>query len=94
MFSNITGNGQHGFKKNRGTATAGLLLQSMISRALDDNEYVAMASLDLSAAFDVVNVPLLIKRLGIIGLPGDNIKLVETWLTERFFCTASCQDGE
>ena len=57
----------------------------MISRALDDNEYVAMASLDLSAVFDMVNVPLLIKRLGIIGLPGDVIKLVETWLTERFF---------
>ena len=57
----------------------------MISRALDDNEYVAMASLDLSAVFDMVNVPLLIKRLGIIGLPGDVIKLVETWLTGRFF---------
>ena len=51
----ITGNGQHGFKKGRGTVTAGLLLQSLISRSLDDDEYVAMASLDLSAAFDVVN---------------------------------------
>ena len=47
---------QHGFKKNRGTSTAGLQLQSLISRALDDDEFVAMASLDLSAAFDVVKV--------------------------------------
>ena len=81
----ITGNGQHGFKKNRGTATAGLLLQSLISRSLDDDEYVAMAGLDLSAAFDVVNVPLLIKRLKIIGLPGDVIGLIEIWLKERYF---------
>ena len=30
------------------------MLQSLIYRALDDDEYVAMASLDLSAAFDVI----------------------------------------
>ena len=59
----LTGKEQHGFKKGRGTASAGLQLQSLIARALDDDEFVAMASLDLSAAFDVVNVPLLIKRL-------------------------------
>ena len=56
-------------------------LQSLIARALDDDEFVAMASLDLSAAFDVVNVPLLIKRLDIIGLPGDVIMLIETYRT-------------
>ena len=48
-----------------------LLIQSMISRALDEGEFVAMASLDMSSAFDVVDVPLLIKRLQIIGLPND-----------------------
>ena len=67
----FTGNGQHGFKKNRGTLSAGLVIQSMIARALDDGEFVAMASLDISSAFDVVDVPLLLKRLRIIGLPND-----------------------
>ena len=42
-------------------------LQSIISRALDDDNYVAMASIDLSAAFDIVNVDLLIKRLRRVG---------------------------
>ena len=41
--TDITGKGQHGFKKNRGTLSAGLLLQSMVSRALEDDNYVAMA---------------------------------------------------
>ena len=38
------------------TATAGLILQSLIARALDDDCYVALAGIDLSAAFDVVDV--------------------------------------
>jgi hypothetical protein len=58
----FTGVQQHGFKKCKSTATAGLLLQSLISHATDNNNYVLMASLDLSAAFDLVNVKLLIKR--------------------------------
>jgi hypothetical protein len=44
-----------------------------------------MASLDLSSAFDVVNVGLLLKRLRIIGLPSDLVELISHWLTNRFF---------
>ena len=44
-----------------------------------------MASLDLSAAFEVVNVKLLLRRLDIIGIPSDVVSLVETWLTHRLF---------
>ena len=44
-----------------------------------------MASLDLSAAFDVVNIGLLLKRLKIIGLPPDIIKLIKIWLENRYF---------
>ena len=44
-----------------------------------------MASLDLSAAFDLVNVELLIKRLRLIGLPRDLVNLIKTWLTDRKF---------
>ena len=57
----FTGKQQHGFKKNKSTATAGLLLQSLIAKATDLNQYALMASLDLSAAFDLVNVDLLVK---------------------------------
>ena len=43
---NLAGKQQHGFVKGKSTATAGLLIQSMIARALDDNEVVLLASLD------------------------------------------------
>ena len=46
---------------------------------------MALAYIDLSAAFDVVDVELLIKCLTILGLPGDVINLIKNWLKERFF---------
>ena len=81
----LTGKSQHGFKPNHSTLTAGLKLQTLITRAVDEDMYALMASLDLSAAFDVVNVELLLKRLNIIGLPSDVIDLVSVWLTNRYF---------
>ena len=79
--------------KNKSTATAGLILQSLIARALDDDCYVALAGIDLSAAFDVVDVvvdvELLIKRLKILGLPVDVIALIKIWLRERFLTFVS-----
>jgi hypothetical protein len=81
----ITGINQHGFKKGKSTATISLTLQSQIARAIDDDKFVLMSSLDLSAAFDVVNIELLLKRLKIVGLPTDVINLIEVWLKRRFF---------
>ena len=43
-------------QQTKSTATAGALLQSIISRAADNKCYVVMASLDLSMAFDLVNL--------------------------------------
>ena len=37
----------------------GLALQSLISRALEDDNFVVMASVELSTAFDIVDVKLL-----------------------------------
>ena len=39
-----------------------------------------MASLDLSMAFDMVNTNLLVKRLKVMGMPNDIIKLIKEWL--------------
>ena len=81
----LTGKHQHGFKRNKSTSTLSLQLQSLIARALDEDNYVIMASLDLSAAFDVVNIDLLLKRLRLIGLPDDVVGLIEIWLKNRYF---------
>ncbi len=54
--TDITRVGQHGLKKKRSTtSTLSVELQSIIARALDSDEFALVASLDLSAAFDIVN---------------------------------------
>ena len=44
-----------------------------------------MASLDLSEAFDIVNIETLMKRLKIKGLLSNVLTLIYTWLTERSY---------
>ena len=63
----LTHKSQHGFKKKHSTNTAGLLLQSILVRGLDDGNIALLVSLDLSLAFDVVNVRLLLKRIPLLG---------------------------
>ncbi len=55
----------------------------MISRALDDNKSVLVSSLELSSAFDVFNIDLLLKRLKTIGLLEVVITLIPVWLKKR-----------
>ncbi len=70
---------QHGFRKQRSTITAGKELQSII-HAMDSGDYAAVASLNLSAAFDVINVNELLRRLEHMGIPQDIADLLSTWL--------------
>ena len=81
----LTGKSQHGFKKKRSTTTLSLTIQTIIAQALDDDCEALMASIDLTAAFDMVNVDLLLNRMRIMGLPPDLVSLVSVWLKQRSF---------
>jgi hypothetical protein len=48
----------------------------LIAKALDEGKYGLVSSLDLSLAFDVVNIKLHLKRLYIIGLPEEVFELI------------------
>jgi hypothetical protein len=82
---NISGPQQHGLKKGHNTNTAGLALQTIIASALDEDSFALMASIDLSAAFDLVNIEFLLKRMKIMGLPNDIMELVTRWHTTRSY---------
>ena len=54
----LSGKQQHGFKCNKSTKTLLIKLKSLIARALDEDNYTQMASIDLSPAFNVVNIDM------------------------------------
>ena len=56
-------------------------VQSMWNKIVN----VLIISIGLSAAFDLVNIDLLMKRLSIIGLPRDVLSLIKLWLMKRLF---------
>ena len=71
---NLTGSSQHGFKKNFSTETACLEIQTKLSNACDDGNYASIASLDLTAAFDVVDRKLLKKTTMALVSTKSNLK--------------------
>ena len=79
----LTNSKQHGFKSKHSTITAMLEIQNKMANALDNNEYAALISIDLSAAFDVVDHSLLIKRLQTLNLPTKIINRLNAWLKNR-----------
>ena len=87
MKTDLTGVNQHGFKRGRSTLTSGLVIQTVLAKALDHGNFVLLASLDLSSAFDVVNIDLLIKRLMKIGISKDVVDLIKIWPNERSYYT-------
>ena len=50
----LEGESQYGFRKNFSTNTATLELQSHIAKAVDSGSIVAVYSVDLSSAFDLL----------------------------------------
>ena len=50
-------------KKSKSTTTAVLAIQSALSRALDQGHFAMVANTDLSSAFDLVNIDLLMSLI-------------------------------
>jgi hypothetical protein len=76
--------------KSCSTSTSSAKLQSIISRALDDEEHVILSSFDLSSAFDLVNFDLHVTRLKILGLTKDftNLISISMLLRNSSFCVS------
>jgi len=54
---------QSAYRRGHSTETALLKVHSEIAEALDEGSMTALIMLDLSAAFDVIDHPILLKRL-------------------------------
>jgi len=74
---------QHGFLRNRSTATQLLEVFSNINTILDTGDQADVVYFDLSKAFDSVPHKLLIHKLQSFGITGMLLKWLENYLTNR-----------
>ena len=72
---------QHAYRKNHSTTTILFELIETTKRHIDEGNFVAIASLDLSKAFDSLSHNLILKKLDETGLNENATSWIESYLT-------------
>ena len=73
-----------GYRKGFSTQQALLSLIERWKNTLDQNGYGGAILMDLSKAFDIINHDLLVAKLGAYGFDTESLKLIRSYLTNRF----------
>ena len=79
----LTSENQHGFKPGHSTTTATLSIQGRIAKAFSRKKHVLVITLDLSAAFDLLDKEKLKRRMLLMNYPNQLINVIYSWLSER-----------
>ena len=72
-----------GYRKNRSTLTAVLQMYDRWVRGAADGLVSGIVLLDLSAAFDLVNCSILLKKLELYGLKSDFVQWIKCYMSNR-----------
>ena len=78
---------QHAYQPAHSTTTCLAEILNEIYSLLDKNQYVALAKLDLSKAFDSINHNLLIQKLCNLGLDKNSLQWISSYLENRLHVT-------
>ena len=81
--NNILNENQFGFRSNRSTTQAILLIADKIQRAIEDKKISCGIFLDLSKAFDTVDHCILLKKLDYYGIRGIANDWFQSYLSNR-----------
>ena len=76
---------QYGYRKNNSTCHAILDFTKEIETVLDNNDVAVSVFMDLSKAFDTVDKSILCEKLNKLGIGGVSNKLIENYMTGRYF---------
>nr|CAH7732177.1 unnamed protein product [Callosobruchus chinensis]CAH7762423.1 unnamed protein product [Callosobruchus chinensis] len=74
---------QFGFRKIKNTISALTALIDDVVGSLDDGSDVTAYACDLTKAFDCVDIGILITKLEFYGIRGTQLKLLQSYLTDR-----------
>ena len=80
---NILTNHQHGFRRGRSCETQLAGLVDELAKSLDNKGQTDLIILDFSKAFDKVPHKRLLYKLNQVGIDGNILKWIETFLTRR-----------
>ena len=87
--NNLIPNSQYGYRKNHSTCHATLHFVKQIEQILDNGETAVSVFMDLSKAFDTVDKSILCKKLHELGVGTISNKLIENYMTNRYFYVKS-----
>jgi hypothetical protein len=81
---NILAKEQYGFRDNSSTQTASFHLLKEIINALNNKNIIGGIFCDLHKAFDYINHKLLLDKLEFHGIKGNFLKLIKSYLADRY----------
>lgn len=82
-INNLLSACQHAYRVGHSTVTCLTEITNKIYSSLDEGQIVGIASMDLSKAFDAICHSHLLQKLCNMGLHGDTVKWVESYLKTR-----------
>lgn len=81
--NNLIHNCQHGFRKGKSVVTAATELIESVIDSLDTGKKIVGVFLDLSKAFDSISHPVLLDKLGKLGIEGKSFDWLKSYITNR-----------
>ena len=88
QHNNIEDPFQSAYRPTHSVETAIVCIQDDVLRSLDARKHVALVLLDLSAAFDTIDHCILLDELHRIGVRGDALRWMSSYLTDRTQCVS------
>ena len=82
---------QFGFLQGLSTEKILLTIQDEVSKNFENKKFTIGVFLDIEKAFDTVNIPILLHKLGHYGIRGIVLDLIASYLTDRSIKTF-CND--
>jgi hypothetical protein len=74
---------QSGNKKYHSTETLSILVKDFLLNSMDNKKLTGLVLLDLSKAFDSVDHSILLKKLSNIGVSGEALNWLESYISDR-----------
>ena len=81
--NHLSSNKQYGFRQNRSTSDLLLQLSTSWNKSLDNGKYTYVIALDIAGAFDRVWHKGIVEKLKSMGIDGNLLELVQSYLKDR-----------